>query len=193
MDRGTKVFWLIIVALFCASAIFGTLAEDRRRAAQTRGGDLATGDMVQLHRATDGDTLVVRTTDGEQLVVRLLGIKSFEPAPDKDPVAAIGREAIAALEKRVAGRPLRVLLHSTPKDRHGRTIATLIAGEEDIGLYLVSQGLALVYPVYPFQTLPMYLEVQSKARAEAKGLWANADTTRRAESLLTEWGKRAAE
>jgi endonuclease YncB( thermonuclease family) len=149
--------------------------------------------MVQLHRVTDGDTLVVRTADGDELVVRLLGIKSFEPAPDKDLVAGIGRAAIVALEKRVGDRPLRILLHSTPKDRYGRTIATLIVGDEDIGLHLIREGLALVYPVYPFQTLPMYLDVQAKARAEGKGLWADATATRRAEALLSEWGKRAAE
>ena len=193
MDRGTHVFWGIISALVIASAIFGSLAEDRRRAAQTRGGDLETGDMVQLSRVTDGDTLVVRTQDGDEAVVRLLGVKCFEPTRGKDPIAEFGRAAVRAVKRRVGDEPLRVLLHSTPKDRHGRTIATLIIGETDLARYLVSQGHALVYPVYPFPTMPVYLDAQSKARAQGKGLWADDAASRRADALLAEWGKRAAE
>ncbi len=193
MDRGTHVFWGIISALVIASAVFGSLAEDRRRAAQTRGGDLQTGDMVQLSRVTDGDTIVVRTEDGDEAVVRLLGIKCFEPSRERDVLAKFGRAAVSAVEDRVGEKPLRVLLHSTPKDRHGRTIATLIIGEDDLARYLVSQGHALVYPVYPFPTLPVYLDAQSRARSQAKGLWADSTASRRADALLAEWGKRATE
>lgn len=193
MDRGTKVFWIIIGLLLAASVGFGTRAEDRRRAAQTRGGSLASGDVVELLRVTDGDTVVVKTSDGQEAVVRLLGIKAFDPAPGKDPVAELGRSAVRAIESTAAGRPLRVLLHATPQDRHGRTIATLIVGEEDLALRLVSRGHALVYPVYPFATLPLYLDAQNRARGQRVGLWANDAATRRAEALIAEWAKRGEE
>ena len=41
------------------------------------------------------------------------------------------------------GQALRVLLNNPPRDRHGRTLANLYVGDDDLGLTLVSRGHAL--------------------------------------------------
>jgi endonuclease YncB( thermonuclease family) len=88
-------------------------------------------------------------------------------------------------------RPVRVLLHSTPKDRYGRTIETLYVDDQDIGLRLIKEGLAMVYTVYPFPGMSLYLQEQELARAGRRGLWANSEATSRALALIREWQGRS--
>jgi endonuclease YncB( thermonuclease family) len=84
-------------------------------------------------------------------------------------------------------RPVRVVLNATPKDRHGRFLATLYADDQDVGLGLVRQGLALVYTVYPFPAMQFYLQEQDLARAGRRGLWASEEVSDRALALSREW------
>jgi endonuclease YncB( thermonuclease family) len=88
-----------------------------------------------------------------------------------------------------ASARLRVLLNTPPRDRHGRTIATLYAGEQDIGMALISEGHALVYSVYPFASMPVYLQAQVQARSKSLGLWGNPDVSTKAEALINEWAR----
>jgi endonuclease YncB( thermonuclease family) len=125
------------------------------------------------------------------IAVRLLGVKAFDTKLDKDLTAAYGQAAIDELRRRLEGKPLRVLLHTTPKDKYGRSIATLFVEERDVGLELVKAGLALAYTVYPFPTMQIYLQEQELARADRRGLWANPDAVQRASALAAEWRRQA--
>ncbi len=191
VDRGTQVFWAIIVALFGASAYFGLGVRARQGTIQTPEASLESGELVRLERVIDGDTVVVKTSGGAKVVVRIVGIKSFESTPAKDPSARFGAQAVGAIQQLAAGAPIRVLPSSPPKDRHGRTLATLIVGEQDLGLALVKRGLSLVYPVYPFPALSLYLEGQEAARSAELGLWGEPKVAKKADSLLTEWRNRS--
>jgi diguanylate cyclase (GGDEF)-like protein/PAS domain S-box-containing protein len=82
----------------------------------------------------------------------------------------------------MADRPIRVLLNTTPKDKHGRYLATLFA-DEDIAIRLVRQGLVLVYTVYPFPAMQSYLQEQEQARAGRRGLWSNNTVAERTQCL----------
>lgn len=151
---------------------------------------LQTGDIVQLDGVVDGDTLSVKSSAGDDTQVRLLGIKAFEAVPERDPMSRFGRAAVDAHNQLIGDAPLRVLVHTTAQDKHGRTIATLYVGETDVGLALVQKGLAMVYTVYPFPGMPYYLEQQARARAEKKGIWADAAAVARADALGQEWRRR---
>lgn len=191
MDRGTRVFWALIGVLLSAALYFGSNAEAQRRAVQKSTGSLQTGEIVQLDRVIDGDSLVVTKRDGEKVSLRILGIKTFEPKPAKDPAARFGQNAIDYIQKKIGDEPIRIMLHSTPQDRHGRTIATLIVGDKDLGLELVKQGLALVYTTHPFPSMPLYLTEQETAQAKGNGLWADPEIAKRAELLSREWRREA--
>lgn len=191
MDRGTRVFWLLIAVLLTASALFARGAIARRAALADHAAVLHTGDVVQLSRVVDGDSMILRTESGDLVPVRILGVKALEPRPEKSVGAAYGRAAMLELEKLVGDEPMRVMLHTTEKDRHGRFIASLFVGEKDVGLALIKRGLALAYPVYPFPTLSMYLEEQAKAHSAGTGLWGDPAVARRAEALTREWGRRS--
>jgi endonuclease YncB( thermonuclease family) len=181
------VFWGLVTILVGASAAFTVGAERQRRELRVAEAELATGDLVSLERVVDGDSVVVKNAEGQTVPVRILGIKSFPPEPEGDEAARIGKDAIAALERMTQSQPVRVQLADKPKDSHGRTLATLYVGGEDLGMDLVRRGVALVYTVYPFPAMSTYLQEQHGARAERRGMWGNPQLSQRAELLTKEW------
>lgn len=190
MDRITSSFWALIIGLIGATAFYSVGAYRYQSANQQREAKLETGDTVSLAKVIDGDTVVLAKEGQGNVTVRLLGIKTLESKHGKDEMATYGRAAEEALKRIVAEKPLRVLLNNPPRDRHGRTLATLYAGELDVGLELVAQGHALVYSVFPFSSMPLYLQEQKQARAKHLGLWADPDVSARAEAWFREWEKR---
>jgi micrococcal nuclease len=184
-----RFFWSLIAVLLGAAIFFGSQAEERRRLAHQSQAALETGDVVELDKAIDGDSVLVRNAAGETISIRILGIKSFERLPEKDPAARIGRAAVESIEQAARGELIRVMLHSPPADRHGRTLATLFVRDQDLGLSLVKQGLALVYTAHPFPSMPLYLGEQEKARAAKLGLWSERELVGRAELFAGQWRK----
>ncbi|TAN44394.1 MAG: thermonuclease family protein [Nitrospirae bacterium] len=187
MDRSTVAYWIVIAALFGASAFFGLNVEHQRRNIQQASGKFENGDIVRLVKVVDGDTVVVSKDGKENVTVRILGIKSFESKVEHDIVSPYGKAAEDALKRIAEDKPMRVLLNSPPKDKYGRTLATLFAGDQDLGLQLVNQGMVLVYTVYPFPAMQLYLREQEEARSGHRGLWANSEVSGRAEALIKEW------
>lgn len=177
--------------LLGGALFFAAGAESRRRAVQANDVTLSTGDIVTLGSVADGDTVVVKTSDGQDAVVRLLGVKSFPVDPDKDPASYWGKAAVAELRRMLDGKSLRVMLHTSPRDKHGRWLGELFADDQAVALALVKQGLALTYTAYPFPTMPLFLQEQSAARAERRGFWSDGAMAKRAELLAAEWRRAA--
>ena len=191
MDWSIRGFWVLVFGLLGASVFFGRGVA--MRAAEIKSApeaSLVSGEIVSLAAVVDGDSVVVRRADGETAQVRILGIKAF-PAEGKDAPERFGKAAAAALGRALEGKPARVLLHTTPKDRHGRFLASLYVDDRDVGLGLVEKGLALVYTVHPFPAMSLYLREQDAARAERRGLWGEATAAERADSLARAWRRQA--
>jgi len=191
VDRGTRVFWSIVIALGGASAYFGVRAEHVRRSVQRASADVQTGDLVSFSKIVDGDTVLLMNAQGDPVTVRLVGVKAFDSASAKDPASAWGRGAGETLRKSVEAKPIRVMLATPPKDKHGRTLATLFVDDEDVAVKLIREGLVLVYTQYPFPAMHEYLHEQEKAKNEHKGLWGDPLATERAQLLVQEWRKGA--
>jgi micrococcal nuclease len=189
MDRGARVFWSIVIVLGSASTFFGVRAESVRRSVQRASAHVDTGDVVQFSKIIDGDTVLLVTASGDPVTVRLLGIKSFDTTSTKDPGAAWGRRANEVLRKALEAKPIRVMLATPAKDKHGRTIATLFVDDDDVALVLIREGLVLVYPVFPFPAMHEYMHEQEKAKNDHKGLWGDPLATERAQLLVQEWRK----
>ncbi len=187
MDRGIRIFWVLVLTLLSASVVFGVGAERRRREITDTEAALVTGDIVHFNRVVDGDSVLV-DKDGKTVSVRILGIKAFV-VTERGAGARFGNAAKLRLERLLEDKPIRVLLHSTPRDKHGRFLAELCAEDVNVGLELVKEGLALVYSVYPFPSMSLYLTEQAHAKAELMGLWADPDTAERARLLEEKWSK----
>lgn len=187
MDQRTFAFWAIIAVLVGTSVFYGINAEKQRRSIQSAGGKIESGDLVRLVKVIDGDSLVAAREGQAPVTIRIVGIKSFDAKVEKDLVTPFAQAAMETIQRGMADRPVRVLLHAIPKDKHGRYLATLYVDDEDIAIRLVRQGLALVYTVYPFPAMQNYLQEQEQARAGRRGLWSNAAVTERALALIREW------
>lgn len=77
-----------------------------------------------------------------------------------------GQASAQALQERINRRPVRCEV--TDKDRYGRLVARCFLGSEDLGGWLVSQGLALAAPRYGKD----YLSHEARAKERAMGMWA---------------------
>jgi micrococcal nuclease len=191
VDRGTKVWWGLFGALTAASCFFAVGASRRRESLAAQSATVATGELVALVAVVDADSVVVRNPAGEDVAVRLVGIKALEVAQSKDPLAYQVEGARRALERMLEERAIRVLVHSPPKDRHGRMLATLFVDDEDVGLRLVREGHVIVYTPFPFSAMQRYLDEQARARADRRGLWGDAETSARADALTQVWRREA--
>jgi micrococcal nuclease len=190
-DLQTTLFWGCIALLLAASLFYGINANRMRRSLLGSEGKVNSGDVVALERVIDGDSVTVVQEGQKPASIRILGIKTFEAGIEKDIVAPYGQAAVDTLNRLMANRSVRVLLHSPPKDKHGRYIAMLYVDDQDIGLRLIKEGLALVYTVYPFPAMSFYLQEQELARAGRRGLWANTEVASRALALIREWQGRS--
>lgn len=190
-DLQTMLFWGCIALLLSMSLFYGYNVNRMRQSMLGGGGKVASGDLVALDRVIDGDSVMVVQNGQQPASIRILGIKAFNAGIEKDVASPYGQAAIDTLKRLMSNRSVRVLLHSIPRDRFGRYIATLYVNDQDIGLHLVREGLALVYTVYPFPAMSFYLQEQELARAGRRGLWANNEVVSRALALIQEWQGRS--
>lgn len=190
LDRASGIFWGSVIILFGLAAFYGISAKkeiDKVRGAE---GKIESGSIVKLVRIVDGDTIVVAQEGHNPASVRILGIKSFDAKIEKDIVTPYSQAAIDTLDRLMSNKPVRVMLHTTTKDRYGRYIAAFYVDDHDIGLKLVNEGLVMVYTVYPFAAMSLYLQEQEVSRAARRGLWANKDVSSRALALIREWQRK---
>jgi len=130
---------------------------------------------IGVRRVIDGDTLVV--ADGRH--VRFIGINAMELGHDggtDQPYAAAARDRLKRLIKDHGGK-LNLESGSETYDEHGRTLAYLFAGGEDLGAELIREGLAVVVAVPPdVARLDCYAEAETQARAAHLGIWSKGST-----------------
>jgi endonuclease YncB( thermonuclease family) len=101
---------------------------------------------------------------GRQRAVRLVGIDAPEICQDG------GAAAREALQARVLGQPVQLLQRGT--DDYGRELAVVTWRGQDLGRWLVEQGLAWSSAVGT-QPSPYAME-QSQARDQKRGLFAQS-------------------
>jgi endonuclease YncB( thermonuclease family) len=124
-----------------------------------------------VRRVIDGDTLVL--ADGRHL--RFIGINATELGHGTDPDQPYAEAARARLQALIAAHRGRLQLESGPEtyDEHGRTLAYVFAGGEDLGLELVKEGLAVVIAVPPdIGRLSCYSDAEARARAAGLNIWS---------------------
>ena len=117
-----------------------------------------------VSRVVDGDTFYC--ADG--LKVRLIGVDAPERAQGR-----AGRESAAALRRMLpAGARVRLEPDVGPRDRHGRALAHVWAGDSLVNESLVRQGWAFLLTVPPNVKYVSRLErAQKAARTSRAGLW----------------------
>lgn len=117
-----------------------------------------TGKVVNVR---DGDTVTLLLDNSTTIKVRLSEID----APEKNqPWGQKSKEALTLL---VATKSVSVFING--KDRYGRTLGTLLIGEENINKLMVKHGNAWAYTKYVVDQ--EYFDLQAYAKTQKAGLW----------------------
>ena len=125
----------------------------------------ALADIAGIASVIDGDTLEVY---GQR--IRLHGIDAPESRQlcrlDGKPWQC-GKDAANALADKIARR--LVTCEDLGRDRYKRIIGRCTVAGEDMGAWMVQQGLALAYRRYSLD----YVDEEADARAARRGIWAS--------------------
>jgi endonuclease YncB( thermonuclease family) len=160
MKRGLGFALLTLVALGVGVGQLGGCSP---------GGPLAGAAIQGPAQVVDGDTVTVA---GER--IRLFGVDAPEARQmcerDGQPWRC-GAEAGAALRAFLAGTP--VSCTPVDRDRFGRVVARCTAAGQDVGAWLVSEGMAVAYTDFSWRYVPQELA----ARWHGRGLWAGRFVT----------------
>ena len=194
--RYNLAFFAFIAVLLGCSAFFTWQVEAfRSRTSKARlDRPIPSGTRVSIAHIIDGDEAVVSLADsGQRFVVRLLGIKAFDPVVNDTDLGVYGRAAVDYLRDRLGqsqSQEASVVTLEFPRfttDTKGRVLAFARLDEQDLGLSLVREGLALAYLVYPFDREDEYRRTMEQAQRERRGLWSTEKSAQRARALLASW------
>jgi micrococcal nuclease len=137
----------------------------RDAAPASRTADSPPGTACEVARVTDGDTLVCADSSR----VRLIGMDT--PELSQAPFGREARQALLGLAP--VGTTLRLERDVTARDRYGRVLAWVWAGDVLVNEALVRQGYAVLYTVPPNVKYAGRIErAQKAARDSRAGLWA---------------------
>ena len=173
--------------MLALSTYFTIDVEVRRRAlfGSAQRSSVATGDVVVLGRAIDGDEVSVLTAAGETLTVRLLGVKAFEHT-NQPGLGDPGARATDELA-RFVGQEATVTIGDVALDGADRLLAYLEVGETDLGARLLDEGWVLAYTRFAFDRQDAYRSLEQAAREARRGLWASPRATERALGMRASW------
>jgi micrococcal nuclease len=121
-----------------------------------------------IARVVDGDTF--RCRDGTR--VRLIGMDS----PESGQGVAARQATVALLRMLPPGRRVRLERERRARDRYGRLLADVWAGDTLVNEAMVLQGWAVVFTVPPdVRYLGRLRTAEAAARVARRGLWASGD------------------
>jgi endonuclease YncB( thermonuclease family) len=154
--------------------VLALLVEAAVAAAQSRWAPL----NVQVARVIDGESMEVRI--GERLeIVRYIGIGTpdiLHPSGGPDRYREAARAANLRL---VADKPLQLVFDIQMRDRTGRLLAYVYAGDVFLNAELVGAGYAEVATYPPnVRHREAFMARQRDARQAKRGLWADPDVAR---------------
>jgi micrococcal nuclease len=120
----------------------------------------------RVTRVVDGDTLRVRCA-GRHERVRMLQIDT----PERE--QALHAEAREALRARLAGREVWLEPWREPRDDHGRLLAYVFAGDENVNLTMIREGWTPHFERYGAgRYAGAFAAAEREARAARRGIWA---------------------
>lgn len=123
-------------------------------------------ETAKVTRIIDGDTVVV-FINGKQEKVRLIGIDTPEHG------RPYFEEARTKTKELVLGKTVKLEKDVSERDKYGRLLRYLYAGNLFVNAELVKQGYAMVYTYPPdVKYADYFLKLQREAREKGVGLWA---------------------
>ena len=179
-SRASKTRASALVALFLCLQLLAVIAVNPASA------NRAAGQLVQVTRVIDGDTVILR--DGRH--IRLIGINTPEIGKKGRPDQPLAWQAQRQLQALVNNATTMLTPGQAQQDRHGRTLAYLDVIEDahkviDVQDQLIKAGLAWLVAIPPnINRLKLYIDSQAQAKQQKRGIWAHRQYRPKAVSTL---------
>lgn len=164
-DSRSLIFLLIILILVVYRGL--------RSANQNADRGLSTGEgVLTVERVVDGDTL--RLTNGE--TVRLIGVDAPESVKPDSPVEPYGPEAaeyLAALVRQ-AGNQVRLEFDGPRRDKYGRLLAYVWAGDKLLNEEIIRAGFGRAETQYSYSHImkERFRLAETEAKRARRGIWS---------------------
>ena len=122
-------------------------------------------------RVVDGDTIAVMI-DGREEDVRYIGVDTPESVAPNRPVECFGKRAADFNQDLVAGKRVRLVFDAERRDRYGRLLSYVYAGEVFVNAELVRRGFATTLTIPPNDTFAdRFAGLERAAGRAGRGLW----------------------
>jgi micrococcal nuclease len=158
----------VTAAALLAAAALAACGDDED-AGEPAGSAQLTGHVV---RVSDGDTIRVRLSSGREERVRYIGVDTPETAKPGAAAECFADRAAAFNARLVADREVRLERDVEERDRYGRLLAYVYAGDTLVNGELVRRGYAQPLTVPPnVRHAERFRRLADEARRARSGLW----------------------
>jgi micrococcal nuclease len=173
--------WASLASVAVTAALAGGCADNSGSSGleADSGADDPQTNEVEVVEVVDGDTVRVRLNDHDD-VVRAIGIHTPEVGE------CLADEAVAQLEGLLASGPVRLERDVSDRDRFGRLLRYVFAGEQFVNAEMVEAGVAIARSFPPDTAGEAELErAEDEAQEAGRGIRAPAPCGPRADASLT--------
>lgn len=127
----------------------------------------------QVDRIIDGDTFEIQYK-GKPTSVQLIGVNAPEPNPtDNRPPEPFSEEATKYLQDLLLEQTVYFLFDESKFDKYERLLVYAYRSSDGVfvNLEVIREGYAEVDLRYPFKYEGLFMDYESRAKADRKGLW----------------------
>jgi micrococcal nuclease len=167
--RGPSLGAVVLLAIVVAALLRG--CDDGGDEGNPNGGiptgREATGEVVEV---TDGDTIEVELPSGVE-DVRYIGVDTPEVDPNVG-VECFGSDASELNAELVDGKRVRLVFDAERRDRYGRLLAYVYAGDTFVNAELLRRGAARTLTIAPNDSFAArFARLAQEAANAGRGLW----------------------
>ncbi len=184
------VLWTLFGFFLCAALYFTVSVEKFKGRLNTSSESIsfASGQKATVIKIIDGDEISVKFNNS-QFVVRILGISSYEPAVNDPVMENVARDTIRYLERELLNSEVELVFENFQKDKDNRVLSYVYHNKKDVGLFMIENGLSIVFTRYVFPRIDEYLAAERKAVRGKAGLWGVPAAAKRSMMLKNLWKK----
>jgi micrococcal nuclease len=167
--RGPSLGAVVLLAIVVAALLRGCDdgGNERNQNGDIPTGREATGEVVEV---TDGDTIEVELPSGVE-DVRYIGVDTPEVDPNVG-VECFGSDASELNAELVDGKRVRLVFDAERRDRYGRLLAYVYAGDTFVNAELLRRGAARTLTIAPNDSFAArFARLAQEAANAGRGLW----------------------